>query len=78
MPLPPHAFVAVMVNVLVVVQLVDALTCDTPMMTVLQLLVAVTLLDTLVSDGKFVGLQPRLPPPGRLVNTGSVLLMAQV
>src|ERR1035437_6315077 len=68
----PQVSVAVMVKTRLLAQLVFPSTCVTVMVGVLQLSVADTCAFTLVSVGKFVGLQPRLAPAGTLVITGGV------
>jgi len=73
----PQASVAVTVNVRVTPQPLVASTCDTLMVTALQVSVAVTSDLTLASVGRLVGLQPRLEPVGTVI-VGAVVSAVQV
>ena len=76
----PQASLAVIVKVRVVTQPLVPSLCVTVIVAALQLSVAVTNAFTLASVGKLApaGLQPRLPPAGKLVMTGGVVSVVQV
>ncbi len=74
----PAPSVAQMLNVRVSAQGVPASTWETLVLATLQLSVADTCAVTPASVGRFVGLQPRLPPGGTAVITGAVVSSPQI